>query len=180
MIQTQMCQVFFDMFQHTRNGSHLLPTKEQILEAASLHPGILPYLSLRHPDINGNCPIDIFAPAWRQWLGLERSPRLQNEVMDAEETGRKARVLYQTGLYSCGFLEVGTFSFRGKRNFFVETLSLPAQSTGEVMNIFGFSVPLSGNEGTSGGERSPLTRQWLDLGHGVPDEVPESMLSRIS
>lgn len=176
MIRSQMCQVFFDMFDRIRNGSRELPTTWEVLEAASVHSGIMPYMSLRHPQVDGACGIEIFAPAWQQWLELSHAPRLQSDVMDADGAARKSAVLLQAGQHSCGFHEIGRFSFHDQKSMFVETLSLPAQNTGNVMNIFGFGVPLSSDTRDSAGQLPAASRQWVDLGLGVPPQAPPSML----
>lgn len=177
MIRTQMCQVFFDMFNRLRNGSDGLPTTGQVLEAASVHSGIMPYMSLRHPGPDGVCGIEIFAPAWKQWLGLASAPRWQTDVMDAEGAARKSAILRQAGQHNCGFHEIGTAAFRDQKSFLVETMSLPAQREDGVMNLFGFAVPLLSDAGEEAGPRTLPSRRWLDLGHGVPAEAPSSMLS---
>lgn len=176
MIRSQMCQVFFDMFDRIRNGSRALPATSDVLEAASVHAGIMPYLSLRHPEPEGGCRFGIFAPAWQQWLNLPNTPRLQTDVMDAEGAARKSAVLLQAGQHRCGFHEIGSFSFRGQKSILVETVSLPAQSTGAVMNIFGFAVPLSSDTRDESGQLPALSREWLDLGQGVPSTGPVSTL----
>lgn len=172
-----MCQVFFDMFDHARSGSSRLPTTGEVLEAASVHSGIMPYLSLRHLQTDGDCNIRIFAPAWLKWLKLASPPRRQSDMAGAAMAARKSGILFQAGLHRCGFHEVGTFSHGDQTNLFVETLSLPAQSDDDVMNIFGFAVPFPRHASDPGAPRPSPARGWLDLGHGVPAFAPASTMS---
>jgi hypothetical protein len=176
VIQTQMCQVFFDMFVRIQKGSGLLPTVAQVLEEASIHSGIMPYLSLRHPQEDGDCAIALFAPAWQQWLELPSSPRLQSEVMDVERSARKSGILLQAGLHGCGFHEIGKFSSKARKNFYVESLSLPALSEGQATNIFGFAVPFPGDVRDAPARHPAPARRWLNLGRGVPAMAPGSTM----